>query len=132
MFQVIRKQQHVIREQGKVIQTLGGKYEDFDGIEFVNRMSKLKKEKHVEEHVKIEESDEGRTISSLHDSVLDESAEDPSLRTEKMTSQVTIKIFLMSLMMAKILIVMLQCLMLLLLILIKMKMIRLKKKEKKH
>ena len=65
MFQVIRKQQRVIREQGKVIQTLGREYEDFNGIE----------EKH-------EESDEGRTTSSLHDSVLEESGEETSQRPE--------------------------------------------------
>ena len=45
MFQVIRKQQQVIREQDKVIETLGGKYKDFNTIEFVNRLSNLKKEK---------------------------------------------------------------------------------------
>ena len=42
MFQVILKQQHFIREQGKVIQTMGGKHEGFDGIDFVNRLRKLK------------------------------------------------------------------------------------------
>ena len=61
MFQVIHKQQQVIREQGKVIQTLGGKYEDFNYIEFFNRLSKMKKEKekHEGEQGKYEESDEG-------------------------------------------------------------------------
>ena len=32
MFQVIRKLQQVIKEQGKVIQILRGKYEDFNDI----------------------------------------------------------------------------------------------------
>jgi hypothetical protein len=79
MFQVIRKQQRVIREQSKVIQTLGGKYEGFNGIEFVNGLNKLKKEKN--KHVEEQEKDEGRTTTSLHDSALDESGEDTSQRT---------------------------------------------------
>ena len=45
MFQVIHKQQQVIREQSKVIQTLGEEFEHFNSKEFVDRLSKLKKEK---------------------------------------------------------------------------------------
>ena len=89
MFQVIRKQQQVIREQSNVIETLGGKYEGFDGIEFVNRLSKLnkEKEKHLEKHEIYDESDEVRTTSFLHDSALDESGEDTSQRTEETEKQ---------------------------------------------
>ena len=72
LFQVIQKQQLLIKEQGKVIKTLGGEYEAFNDLEFADRMKLLKKDK-LED---CEESDEGRNTSSLHDSALDESGED--------------------------------------------------------
>ena len=85
MFQVIHKQQRIIRKQDKVIQTLGGEFEDFDSMEFVSRLSKLKKAKEI--HDKYEESDEVTTPSSLHDSALDESGKDSSQRTKETEKQ---------------------------------------------